>query len=278
MNATDPKRAAQQVWGASPAGWTFADGAQPETREYFERVIRKRSAYEQPWLARLVPFEKHRGKRVLELGCGAGYDAYSFARAGARYVGIDITAENVERTRAHLRLMGLDGDVRQADAEDLPFDDEAFDSIYSNGVLHHTPDISRALAEAERVLAPGGDIYLIVYHRDSAFHWLTLYLWGWWLQGDRNRYASFQDRLARIEHRTAVAAPLVNVYSRSEVRRVLRAAGFEPTRLSVRKLVHEDLPMGQRWPVRSIPQSVLDTFGRALGWYVVAHARKPEPR
>ena len=51
MSSYDGKEAARQVWGASPAGWVYGEGAAIGTREYFENVIRKRSTYELPWLA-----------------------------------------------------------------------------------------------------------------------------------------------------------------------------------------------------------------------------------
>jgi ubiquinone/menaquinone biosynthesis C-methylase UbiE len=230
---------------------------------------------ELPWLRQVIPFESFRGRRVLEIGCGAGYDAYDIARHGATYTGVDITPENIERTRRHLALSGLKGRVLEADAEALPFENEQFDVVFSNGVLHHVPDISAALLEANRVLKPDGDAWVIVYHRDSAFYWLTLRLWSWWLRGDRHRYPTFRDRLAKIEYTTADAVPIVNVYSRRQVRDMLSAAGFVAPRLAVRKLLHEDLPMGHRSPVKLLPQSVLDVFGRAFGWYVIARARKP---
>src|SRR5689334_1567618 len=109
--AEDGKAAARAVWGATPAGWTFGQGAEPGTREYFETVVERRSTYEQPWLQRLVPFKTFRDRAVLEVGCGAGYDAVALAEAGAIYTGVDITPENIARTRAHLALFGLDATV-----------------------------------------------------------------------------------------------------------------------------------------------------------------------
>ena len=90
----EEKRAAQAVWGASPAGTTHGGGTEPGTREFFERVLELRNSYEIPWLGELVPFAAYRGRAVLEVGCGAGFDAYSFATAGADYTGVDITPQN----------------------------------------------------------------------------------------------------------------------------------------------------------------------------------------
>ena len=74
MERYDGKDAARKVWGAAPAGWVFGKGAAIGTKEYFENVLLKRSSYEQPWLFEVFPFRSTLGKRVLEVGCGAGYD------------------------------------------------------------------------------------------------------------------------------------------------------------------------------------------------------------
>jgi SAM-dependent methyltransferase len=273
----DPRDAAREVWGASPAGWTFGDGADPGTREFFERVLERRSTYEQPWLFDLVPFSSYAGRRVLEIGCGAGYDAYEFCRQGAEYTGIDLTPENVDRTRAHLSLYGFHPDVREADAENLPFENDTFDVVFSNGVLHHVPDIGIALAEAFRVLKSGGVIWLIVYHRDSVFHWVTLFGWIHLLRGGFRRH-SFRERLSMIEASSSSSHPIVNVYSRRAVVRMLADAGFVNRAIAVRKLVAEDLPApGFLWGVwKRVPLAWLDRIGRRWGWYVVASANKTD--
>lgn len=265
-----------RVWGASPAGAIYAGGAEPGTREFFETARRRRNDYEIPWLAELVPFGATAGRAVLEVGCGAGFDAYDFCKAGARYTGIDITPENPRRTRAHLSLYGLKPKVTRADAEALPFAAGCFDVTFSNGVLHHTPDIALSLREQRRVLKSGGEIWVILYHRNSIYYWFTLFLVEHLLyRGYMKR--SFQERLAMIEFTTSDARPLVNVYSRGEVRKLLQDAGFAVEALWVRKLVVEDLPgvplFGRLW--KHIPRSWLDAVGNLFGWYVIARGRRP---
>lgn len=172
--SVDAKARSRSVWGATPAGSSHAPGEIPGTREFFVEAREKRSTVELPWLAAVVPFATLTGQRVLELGCGAGFDAYEFVRNGADYFGIDITPENPLRTRAHLKHFGLVPHVVEADIERVPFADESFDAVYSNGVIHHTPDPNAVFREAHRVMRPNGRLWVIVYNRDSLFYWLTL--------------------------------------------------------------------------------------------------------
>src|SRR5262249_13883996 len=225
-----------KVWGASPAGSIHAADSRPGTREFFETARRRRNGYEIPWLADLVPFAATTGRDVLEVGCGAGFDAYDFCASGARYTGIDITPENPPRARAHLAHYGLTPALARADAEELPFPSRCFDVVFSNGVLHHTPDLGKSLREAARVLKTGGDLWVILYHRNSLYYRITLFLFDHIVyRGYRRR--TFRERLSMIEHTTSGERPLVNAYSRRDVRTLLAEAGFEVASVWVRKLV-----------------------------------------
>lgn len=273
MSSYDGKEAARQVWGASPAGWVYGEGAAIGTREYFENVIRKRSTYELPWLAEVFLFDKTRGKKVLEVGCGAGYDAYEFCRNGANYTGVDITPENIERTKKHLSLVGFDADIRLGDAENLDFPDESFDLAFSNGVLHHIPDIRKGFREIHRILKPRGEFWLTLYHKNSVFYRLSICLWTHILRGGFLKLP-LEERRSLIEYTASDARPIVNVYSKGEVQALVQQAQFSVEFLGCRKLVHEDFPGTIARLLRPVPQKLLDRLGRVLGWYVVVRARK----
>jgi SAM-dependent methyltransferase len=158
------------------------------------------------------------GKRVLDIGCGNGYVTCQYAGAGADVVSVDITDKAVELTRARLALIGLEAEVRQADAEDLPFEDESFDVVVSFGVLHHTPDTERAVKEVHRVLKPGGRLLLMLYYRNS-FSYRALFPAKRLLQRQwRGRSAS--DQVNAVD---GPANPLGKVYSKSEVLALLQS-------------------------------------------------------
>jgi ubiquinone/menaquinone biosynthesis C-methylase UbiE len=271
----DVKEKTQAVWGAAPAGAIHGKQLIPGTREFFEETAKERNGREMRFLAELIPFGSFRGRRVLELGCGVGYDALEFLRHGAQYTGIDLTPENVERCKSHAALYGYSPTVLRGDAEHLSFSDRSFDVLFSNGVLHHTPDILRSFREAQRVLIPGGEFWVIVYHKHSIFYWLTLFLFGHLLSLGFLKQ-SLQERLSMIEYTTSDEQPLVRVYSRPELRTLLSEAGFSVKNVWVRKLAREDLPAASiaKYLWNAFPQSWLDTAGKVWGWYVIAKAEK----
>lgn len=100
------------------------------------------------------------GEQVVDLGCGAGIDALLAARAvgpDGHVVGVDLLPTMIDRARGFATESGL-GNVEfvHAPIEDLPLDDGSVDVIISNGAINLTARKSRVLAEAFRVLRPGG--------------------------------------------------------------------------------------------------------------------------
>ena len=108
------------------------------------------------------------GKKVLEIGLGEGAESERLIREGARWTGVDLTAEAVERVRTRLTLRELAyEDLRQGSVLSLPFADDSFDMVFSHGVLHHVPEIKQAQKEIHRVLRPGGELVVMLYARWS---------------------------------------------------------------------------------------------------------------
>lgn len=169
---SEVKHEVRRFWEATPCG--SQETTAPEgTRDYYAEIERRRYELE-PFIHRFAEFDSTREERVLEIGVGVGTDHIQFARAGADVHGVDLTERGIELVRRRLALEGLSSDLRVADAEALPFADDDFDVVYSWGVMHHTPDTARAIAEAIRVARPGGRICIMVYSRHA---WVSYGLW-----------------------------------------------------------------------------------------------------
>lgn len=103
------------------------------------------------------------GARILDVGCGGGQFAIKLARRfpDVRVVGLDLSREQVARARARGASLGGRVTFVEGTAVELPFDEAAFDIVYSLGSIKHWPERERGLRESARVLAPGGRLWVL---------------------------------------------------------------------------------------------------------------------
>ena len=154
------------------------------------------------------------GGLVLDAGAGFGRHAFELARRGYRTVAIDRAGAEIEATGATLAAMAETGEVEdkhvvgvlRGDATDLPFPDECFDAVVTAEVLEHVPDDVGALAELRRVLRRGGVLAVTVPS------WLPEKI-NWMLSDDY--------------HAPAAVGGHVRIYSATELKAKLRAAGLD---------------------------------------------------
>jgi ubiquinone/menaquinone biosynthesis C-methylase UbiE len=208
-------------------------------------------------LLRLVDFNGYRGKRVLEVGCGAGTDLVRFARGGAIVTGVDLSSSGIALARKNFEQQGLSADLREADGERLPFEDDSFDLVYAHGVIQYTPDTERIVEECRRVLKPGGQAVFQAYNRVS---WLN---------------ALSKLMKVPLEHE---GAPVLKKFSAAEFRDLL--GGFRDIRI-----VEERFPVKSRlhggWKGTLFNTFFVGTFNalprglvRRFGWHLLAFCRK----
>ncbi len=166
----------RSYWEKEPCGTAeeIIGDAKPLSREWFNRVEKYRYSIE-PFIFDVAQFKRHKGKKILEIGVGAGSDHLQWAKAGAKCYGVDLTDAAIRTTRKHLALHGLKSNLKRVDAEKLPFKDNTFDIVYSWGVIHHSEKPEVIIAEIRRVLKRGGLFIGMIYGRRSvvAFkYWL----------------------------------------------------------------------------------------------------------
>lgn len=162
----------KSYWEAGPCGTEDPrlKGLEVESKPWFEAIedIRYR---QEPMIFSAAQFTRHRGKKVLEIGVGAGSDHLQWARAGVDLYGVDLTEAAITTTKKRLSEYGLSSKLQTTNAERLPFDDGSFDVVYSWGVIHHSESPPAIVNEVFRVLRPGGLAITMFYSKHSVRTW-----------------------------------------------------------------------------------------------------------
>jgi SAM-dependent methyltransferase len=263
------KQHAREQWSQDPCGAKYGAKYEFATREFFDEVERHRYQEYAPWMPSVMGFDQFGGKRLLEVGCGMGTDLLQFARGGAHCTGVDLTPRSVEISSLHFGLYGMRADFVLGDGERLPFADESFDIVYSNGVLHHTPDTAGGVRELHRVLRPGGVAKVMLYHRYSLYYWSEIILHRGILRGHFLRGHSPEQIMSRyVEYSSMEARPLVKVYSRRQARKLF--SPFREVKTEVEQMIREEL----RFLRPLVSEKMFGRLRQSAGWNVIITARK----
>ncbi len=209
------------------------------------------------YLPEVVDFNGYRGKKILEIGCGAGIDLIRFARGGARVTGVDLAPQSIQLAQKNFELRGLEADLRVMNGEALEFAGNSFDLVYAHGVLQYTADANQMAKEMHRVLKPGGEAIAMVYNRISWLNALSLAM------------------KVELEHEDA---PVLKKYSLGEFKKMLSS-------FSSIRLVPERFPVASRlqqgWKAAAFNRIFVPAFNRIprflvrpLGWHLMAFCRK----
>jgi 2-polyprenyl-3-methyl-5-hydroxy-6-metoxy-1,4-benzoquinol methylase len=245
------------------------------SREYFDEV-EARKYFVEPHIPAFAEFERWKGKRVLEVGCGIGTDSINFARAGAELTAVDLSGESLRIAQQRASVMGVEDRIEfvQANAEELTaaVSGTQYDLIYSFGVIHHTPRPERALAEMRALAARGGTLKVMVYHRHS---WKVL----WILVAEgRGRWWNADELIARYSE-AQTGCPVTYSYSRRAGRELVESNGFRVQEVSVDHVF--PYRVGDYVQYRYIkepyfrwmPEPLFRSFERQFGWHLLVTAQ-----
>jgi ubiquinone/menaquinone biosynthesis C-methylase UbiE len=262
---SDLKSRVHDYWNRNACGSSTSDRSR-FSREYFEEIEAHRYATE-PEILSFADFGSARGEKVLEVGVGAGTDFLQWVRAGAEAHGVDLTPEAVEHVKARLEVYGLQAeDVRVADSESLPFEDDAFDLVYSWGVIHHTPDTYRALAEIIRVCRPGGACKIMVYNRHSVV------ACDLWLRKALRRLQPFRSLSWCLYHH--MESEGTKAYTPREVRSMLDDFSVENVKIDTVPTYYDRLE-GRHPTSRSMANAMARLLGGSeVGWFMLVEFTK----
>ena len=264
-SASVAKEAVRDFWNQDPCGTRYLEGQQD-----FDAHARARYELE-PFIFDFADFRSSRGQEVLEIGVGMGADYLEWLKAGAVATGVDLSAVSIERARLRCEIAGYCADLLVADAEHLPLADSSFDIVYSYGVMHHSPNTPQCLKEAWRVLKPGGQVRVMVYHHPSitgAMLWL--------------RYGLISGKSLRQSVLNHLESPGTKSYTQSEALTLFD--DFDDVRMRVEfspgdLLLHQPSQKFQsgfyRLVWKMFPRWLVRRFGQRWGLFLLITATKP---
>lgn len=250
--------AVREYWDLRPCG-----AEEPNTlstsAQFFDAYARIRYERE-PEIEGFAEFRRWAGRRVLEVGVGMGADFVRFAKAGANIVGTDLSSRSLELARRNAETNRLTPALLNADAQALPFAEGTFDLAYAWGVLHHAPDTERALREIHRVLRPGGECRVMLYHRHSL---LALQCYLRYGLGGLRPLTSISELIAKN-----VESPGTKAFTRDEARALFK----QFRRIEIRSVVTPyDVRFGRR---RFAPRWIRRLAPSRVGWFLLIRAQK----
>jgi SAM-dependent methyltransferase len=259
------KNAVVDFWNAEPCGSRYL-GEKSE----FEAHARARYQLE-PHIFDFAGFTSARGLRVLEIGVGMGADYEQWLKAGAIASGLDLSGISLECARRRCELAGLVPTLNLADAENLPFVSHSFDVVYSYGVMHHSHNPAKCLNETWRVLKPGGEARIMLYHHLSLtgiMLWLRFGLW----RGQSIRQCVYE----RLE------SPGTKTFTRIEVFELMHDFEnvsidqvFSPGDLLLHEPSSRFCGAGYRLFWKVFPRTLMRRIAKPWGLFLLIRGKKP---
>ena len=257
MSAPASLDSVRDYWNRRPCNLRHGT-AEVGTREYFDQVEARKYMVE-PHILGFTEFEKWRGKKVLEIGCGLGTAAVSFARAGADYTAVELSDESLKLAKQRFEVYGLKGRFYSGNAEELSkvVPVETYDLIYSFGVIHHAPHPEKIVAEVRKYMGPASEFRLMLYAKNS---WKNILI-----------ESGFDQPEAQS------GCPIAFTYTQDEVRALMK--GYDVTGIRqehifpyvVEKYVKYEYEL-QPW-FQAMPKEMFRALEKALGWHMLITAK-----
>lgn len=259
------KNSVADFWNAEPCGTRYLG-----EKSDFELQARARYQLE-PHIFDFAGFTSARGLRVLEIGVGMGADYERWLKAGAVATGVDLSEASLERSRRRCELAGLVPDLQHADAEDLPFPSNWFDVVYSYGVMHHSPNTANCVREAWRVLKPGGEARIMLYHHLSLTGLMLWLRFGIW-RGQSIRQCVYEQ----------LESPGTKTFTRNESLELMRdfehvsiEQAFSPGDLLLHQPSSRFSGRTYRLLWNIFPRTLVRRVGKRWGLFLLIKGRKP---
>jgi len=262
----------KKYWNDRPCNIKHSP-SQIGTRQYFDEV-EKRKYFVEPHIPKFADFNKWKGKKVLEIGCGIGTDTINFARAGAEVTAVDISEKSLNLARQRARVFGLGDKIKFycVDIEELSrvVPEEIYDLVYSFGVIHHTPHPERVVGEIKKYVNSNSTVKVMVYNRYS---WKVF-----WILMTYGKGAFWKlDKLIAENSEAQTGCPVTYTYSKKTIGELLK--GFRITNKSADHIFPYRIPdyvnyrYKKVWYFRYLPSFLFHWLERRIGWHLLITAK-----
>lgn len=264
----------RSYWNARPCNVRHSERAFG-SKAYFDEV-EERKYFVEPHIPIFADFQKWKGKKVLEIGCGIGTDTINFARAGAEVTAVDLSDESLKIAKLRAKRYGLPN-IRfyQANAENLtsvvPI--ETYDLVYSFGVIHHTPHPEKALEQIRHYMDADSTLKIMVYHMHS---WKVFWILAAYGKGALHKIDSLIAKYSEAQ----TGCPVTYSYTRKSVKDLLR--GFTVVKTDVEHIFSFSIPKYIRyrykkvWYFRWLPENLFRWMEKKWGWHLCVTAKPCE--
>jgi len=268
-----PIESVRTYWDSRPCNVRHSP-RQIGSREYFDEV-ELRKYFVEPHIPGFAEFERWRGKRVLEIGCGIGTDTINFARHGAHVTAVDLSEASLRIAKQRAEVFGLARNIQfyVGDVENLSrtLPPEPYDLVYSFGVIHHTPLPRRALEQLRQFVHSESTLKIMIYHRRSWKVFAILLRHGY------GRFWRLGELVARHSE-AQTGCPITYTYTPSSARELLESCGFRVERMRVDHIFPYSVPAYVRyryekeWYFKHMPPSVFRWLETHWGWHLCVTA------
>lgn len=237
---------------------------------YFQEVS-SRKYFVESHILDFAEFSKYKGKKILEIGCGIGTAMQSFSENGAIYHGVDLSSESIRIAKIRADKFKLENiKLMVADAENLSNEItiETFDLIYSFGVLHHTPNPLKAFEQLKFFAKPGTEIKIMLYNKFSTKAFGLFIKYGWKTNFNFNQAVALQSE-------AQFGSPYTYTYSKKDVRKIAKIAGFTLKRVYCRHIFPYKIPeyrdylFKKRFYWKILPLWLFRELEKKLGWHLL---------
>lgn len=262
----------QNYWNARPCNIRHSPSP-VGTKQYFDEVEARKYCVE-PHIPLFAEFEKWKGKKVLEIGCGIGTDTINFARAGAQVTAVDLSTESLALAKQRAEVFGFDNiTFYQANAEQLSdyVPVERYDLVYSFGVIHHTPHPEKVIEQIHKYMDKDSIFKLMIYYRTS---WKVFWMQ---LKYGKKTGETLDELIARYSE-AETGCPVTYSYTNDTVRDFLK--GFEIIDTKIDHIFPYSIPEYRNyqfkkvWYFRYLPQALFRWMEKHWGWHLCVAARK----